>query len=128
MGLCYSTCQNRHATTHVLLAKKTSRRPNGGRSEKIDARQTKGLNFASATKATPCDSPDAYCLLRLALCVQQMWERGISEAAQRPATRKWKFKGGKQILIAAVLSVIRLWSRCSLRVECECFQRPTKTH
>ena len=129
----------RHARTVMpaqrmcCLRKKRHDGPMGEEARKSTQGKRKGQNFVSAPKSRLCDSPEAYCLLRLALCVQQMWERGISEAAQRPATRKWKFKGGKQInsdrsCLVCPWSVIRFWSRCSLRVECECFQRPTKTH
>ena len=101
----------RHARTVMpaqrmcCLRKKRHDGPMGEEARKSTQGKRKGQNFVSAPKSRLCDSPEAYCLLRLALCVQQMWERGISEAAQRPATRKWKFKGGKQILIAAVWSV-----------------------
>ena len=117
MGLCSSTCQNSHAMHNACAAccEKRHGRPNGKKVEKIDARQTRGRNFASAMEATLSDLPEANCLLRLTLCVQQMWERGIPEAAQRPATKKWKFKGGKQILIAVWPVRHPFWSRCSFR-------------
>ena len=97
-------------TTHVLLAaKKRHGRPNGKKVEKIDARQTRGPNFASATNSTLSDSPEAYCPLRLTLCVQQMWERGIPEAAQRPATReveiqRWKTNSDRSLACPSSVS------------------------
>ena len=97
-------------TTHVLLAaKKRHGRPNGKKVEKIDARQTRGPNFASAMETTLPDSPEAYCPLRLTLCVQQMWERGRPEAAQRPATReveiqRWKTNSDRSLACPSSVS------------------------